>query len=297
MKKRNESKEGRVQVGDIVQHFKRTMLENPGNRYLYQVIAFATHTETGEKLVIYKSLYADPEHGVQFGQAFARPYDMFMSKVDREKYPDVTQEYRLEVVKKSGRSAGSHMCDDYVLTDAGRRCVTDFLSNCAAKRKEILDAGKDTVDETELPTEADIIADLNNGVGVDDEGDYYNNWGVTDHYDSDYPLSLSYGEDFMYLIDFLRGTMMISVCNAGTEYFVKSHPKIGDRAYCYNHGNPEIKTLQIVHVIESHDTVKRYEIWAANEDVLRDGEEKYHADASGKFVLDDACYLVWFTEP
>jgi hypothetical protein len=28
-----------------------------------------------------------------------RPYDMFISKVDKEKYPDVKQEYRFEEIK------------------------------------------------------------------------------------------------------------------------------------------------------------------------------------------------------
>ena len=55
----------------------------------YEIVAIATHTETEEKLVIYKALYGNYE-------IYARPLSMFSEKVDREKYPDATQEYRFE---------------------------------------------------------------------------------------------------------------------------------------------------------------------------------------------------------
>lgn len=85
----------------------------------------------------------------------------------------------------------------YVLTTRGREIVDDYIRNCAAKRKEILDAGKDTADETHLPYVEGILSDLNFGVGVDEEGDYFNGWGVTDHYDADNVLGLRIGEDFV----------------------------------------------------------------------------------------------------
>ena len=44
-------------VGDIVRHFKREWVSAETSEYLYKVLAFAQHTETGEKLVIYQALY------------------------------------------------------------------------------------------------------------------------------------------------------------------------------------------------------------------------------------------------
>lgn len=85
---------------------------------------------------------------------------------------------------------------EYLLTQSGKEVVANFIRNCEAKRKEILDAGIDTIKETILPTEKDILSDLNYGIGIDDDGDYYNHWGVTDNHDSDL-ISLSFKKDFV----------------------------------------------------------------------------------------------------
>lgn len=78
-----------IRTGDIVKHFKREREPQESTKYLYKVLAVAEHTETGEMLVVYQALYAP-------FKICARPYEMFMGEVDREKYPQVKQCYRFE---------------------------------------------------------------------------------------------------------------------------------------------------------------------------------------------------------
>ena len=84
----------RLVSGDKLQHFKRELLtqqelrEEP-NKYLYEFVGLATHSETMEKMVVYRALYGG-------GELFVRPAEMFFSRVDHEKYPSVKQKYRFE---------------------------------------------------------------------------------------------------------------------------------------------------------------------------------------------------------
>lgn len=71
-----------IRQGQFYRHFKGG---------LYQVMAIATHSETKEKMVVYQALYGD--YGI-----YVRPYDMFSSEVDHEKYPQVKQVYRFTQV-------------------------------------------------------------------------------------------------------------------------------------------------------------------------------------------------------
>ena len=82
------------------------------------------------------------------------------------------------------------------LTETGRKKVEEYIRELEAKKKEILDASKDTADNTNIPTVEDIEADMDWDVTkVDDE--YCNGWGVTDNYEADYPLSLKLSVDFV----------------------------------------------------------------------------------------------------
>ena len=70
-----------VEVGKRYRHFKGTT---------HRVLAIAKHSETLEELVIYN--HEDTN------EIWARPIDLFVSKVDYNKYPDIKQEYRFQLI-------------------------------------------------------------------------------------------------------------------------------------------------------------------------------------------------------
>lgn len=71
-----------IELHRIYRHFK-------GDHYLVEDVA--NDSETGQPMVIYRKLYGD-------GGLWVRPLEMFLSRVDRVKYPDCPQEYRFELV-------------------------------------------------------------------------------------------------------------------------------------------------------------------------------------------------------
>lgn len=84
---------------DLVKHFKRETVGKEGNPlyYYYKIIGTGFYTQTNELVMIYEALYWP--HSI-----FVRPYDMFMSEVDKEKYPDIKQKYRFELVTGEERT-------------------------------------------------------------------------------------------------------------------------------------------------------------------------------------------------
>ena len=70
-----------LQIGRVYRHFK-------GDYYLVEGLAH--DSESGVPCVIYRKLYGD-------GGLWVHPLEMFLSRVDREKYPEVRQEYRFQL--------------------------------------------------------------------------------------------------------------------------------------------------------------------------------------------------------
>ena len=70
-----------LELNRIYKHFKGD---------LYLVTDIAIDSETNKKVVIYRGLYGE-------NTLYVRDYDMFLSEVDHEKYPDIKQKYRFEL--------------------------------------------------------------------------------------------------------------------------------------------------------------------------------------------------------
>lgn len=72
----------RPRPGDFYRHFKGK---------IYQIITIALDSETLEECVVYQALYDD-------FKTYVRPLSMFMSLVDKDKYPDTEATFRFEPV-------------------------------------------------------------------------------------------------------------------------------------------------------------------------------------------------------
>jgi len=72
----------KIEIGKTYKHFKG---------HIYKVIAIAKHSETLEELVVYENQNEQKD-------VWVRPIAMFKEKVDKEKYPEVEQTYRFQII-------------------------------------------------------------------------------------------------------------------------------------------------------------------------------------------------------
>lgn len=96
------------------------MMPNPNEVYkhfkgdLYKVIGVAKDSETGDRMVVYQALYGNYE-------LYVRPLDMFMSPVDKIKYPEVKQKQRFELIGMAPADAnqpGAELVGDVINSKA-----------------------------------------------------------------------------------------------------------------------------------------------------------------------------------
>lgn len=136
--------------GEIYRHFKNK---------LYQIVTVATHSETGEQLVIYQALYGD-------FAVYARPLEMFTSEVDHVKYPEVQQKYRFEKVEMQQDKEPVHPVQ--------QKPETAAVSKMAEPETQPVSRPQEQSTEAESATEEGINPKLMAFLDADDFEEKYN---------------------------------------------------------------------------------------------------------------------------
>lgn len=136
--------------GEIYRHFKNK---------LYQIVTVATHSESGEQLVIYQALYGD-------FAVYARPLLMFTSEVDHVKYPQVQQKYRFEKVEMQQDKEPVHLVQ--------QKPETAAVSKMAEPETQPVSRPQEQSTEAESATEEGINPKLMAFLDADDFEEKYN---------------------------------------------------------------------------------------------------------------------------
>ena len=128
--------------GEIYRHFK-------GN--LYEIIVIARDSETLEEKVVYKE--------VDGPNAYVRSLPMFVSLVDKNKYPNVAQKYRFELVEQENCVTSQNLIMSYLDIDT------------AGDKIEFLLSMKDEVNENFLEVVAQSLEFVENPGSVEERYD------------------------------------------------------------------------------------------------------------------------------
>ena len=97
-----------------LKHFKRETLDVPNNdtKYIYKLLSVSTHSETKALLVNYEAMYEDESKGIKLFHICSRPIEMFISRVDTNKYPNIKQKYRFEIISiRKNENGDTEFCD------------------------------------------------------------------------------------------------------------------------------------------------------------------------------------------
>ena len=80
------------------------------------------------------------------------------------------------------------------ITETGMKNIEAFLRECKAKRKELLDASKDTAENVEIP----VYADIAEAIEPTEDGIWTETFNVTDN--SDLTIRLDESVDFTVML-------------------------------------------------------------------------------------------------
>lgn len=120
----------------VYKHFK-------GN--LYRILTLALDSETGEEMVVYKALYGE-------GTVYVRSLSMFMSEVDKEKYPDADQKMRFELQEEEENNYVDPLVMEFletesmkekcnILTALHHRITNDMITTMAISMDVVIEEG------------------------------------------------------------------------------------------------------------------------------------------------------------
>ena len=149
-----------VQANEIYRHFK-------GN--LYKVICIARDSETLEDMVVYQALYGNYD-------IYVRPLDNFESKVDINKYPEVSQSNRFELVSPVANLSPQFSAPEVTPVQAPAKVPEEERTSCSkeddvrpSESMTLLKPGvEEFLDADNVIDKVNILENIKNCIDQDD---------------------------------------------------------------------------------------------------------------------------------